>query len=267
LLKPEVVQAVLDEAPAHPQIGRVLLATNGLGLTADWLRKLRDHPQAVVLLSLDGRPEDHRRHRRGPSGAADAYDHVLSLLDELCQLPRLIVTQTIAPDTAAAAADNFQHLLSLGLRRFKFLPVYYRTWTAAQLEALRDGLAAVAATIRSRWQTNRTLYVRNLFTWAPTPLFNTGLVVDSDRAIHASNAGLASEFAELLDVSRIGSLAQPPTAEAVAAKATEVERLLPQLVPPDIWQSTQAVDEELTRFCRGLYPEFLAYRKRRRDVA
>ena len=44
-------------------------------------------------------------------------------------------------------------------------------------------------------------------------------------------------------------------------------RLIAEVLPPGIWESTLAVDRELTRFCRGLCGDYAAYRRRRRDVA
>ena len=41
------------------------------------LRRVRDLEKAVLTISLDGRPEDHRRFRRGP----ESYDAVVALTD------------------------------------------------------------------------------------------------------------------------------------------------------------------------------------------
>jgi len=265
LLEPEAVRAVLAAVRRRPSIKRVLLSTNGLGLDDRWLDLLAAHPKAVLLLSLDGRPEDHRRHRRPrKKGAArDCYDHLMTLRERLAGLPRLIVTQTIAPAAAADLPANFEHLCSLGFVRLNFLPVYFTVWEPAELSALRAGLGAVAARIRARWERGQRLYVKNLFTWAPTPLFNTGLVVDADGSIHASNAGLASGAADLRALTRLGSLDEPPTAAALAARIAAAPELLAEAFPPAIRQSTLAVEAELRRFCQALYPSYFAFRKRR----
>ncbi|MBX3128462.1 MAG: radical SAM protein [Polyangiaceae bacterium] len=263
LLEPEVVRAVFEAARREPRIGRVYLSTNGLGLDSEWLAYLAGHDKAVLTLSLDGRPGDHRRLRRALPNVGDAYEHVLGLLPELLAMPRLVVTQTIAPSTAASADQNFAHLLGLGFRRFNFLPGYYLPWRDEQLRALRQGFEAIASRIAERWQQGRFTYVRNLFTWAPTPFFNTGVVVDSDGSIHPNNLGLASALDELLPRSRSGSLDDPPTLDELERKARDVDAWLQEKLPADVMRSTVAVDAELSRFCRGLYPEFAAYRRRR----
>jgi hypothetical protein len=267
LLVPSVVQAAFEAARHRPEITRVYLSTNGLGLDTPWLARLRGYPKGVLTVSMDGTPADHRRLRRVAPGtsedAPDAYDHVVSLLPELEATPRVVVTQTIAPVTAVRAAENFEHLLGLGFWRFNLLPGYYLPWRAHQLEALRRGFDAIGEIIRGRWREDRRLYLRNLFTRAPTPFFNTGLVVDADRTIHPSNVGLSGQLDGLRGRTQVGSLDDPPTPAALAARAQETNRWLEEALPENVWHSTKQVDAELTRLCRGLYPGYLAHRARR----
>ena len=263
LLAPEVVRAAIATAAAHPAIRRIYLSTNGLGLDAEWLAWLGGIPKAVLTLSIDGRPEDHRRFRTPLEGVPDAYDHLLSLRPALLATPRVVVTQTIPPATARNMLANFEHLTSLGFWRFNFLPGYYIPWTPRQLGALQEGFLGVAAQIRARWRAGQRLYVRNLFTRAPTPFFNTGLVVDADRRIHPSNVGLAGSLDHLLDRTAVGTLDDPPTAEALAARAAEVNDLLAAALPERVLASTAAVDGALTSFVRSLYPDYLAARRAR----
>ena len=260
LLVPDVVRAAFDAARSEPSVRRVYLSTNGIGLDSSWLSWLRAQPKAILTISLDGRPEDHRHLRRVQSGVVEPYDHVVSLLPELLTAPRLVVTQTIAPSTAASAAPNFRHLLSLGFRRFNLLPGYYLPWSEDHLAELRAGLSAIGDEIRRWWSGGRYLYLRNLFTRAPTPFFNTGLVVDSDRSIHPSNLGLSGALDELRECTRVGSLDEPPSADALAAAAADVPALLAHHLPARVWASTLAVDSALTVFCRSLVRPFAAYR-------
>ena len=263
LLVPDVVEAVIDDAARRPGIRRVYLSTNGLGLDEGWLARVKGEPKLILTLSLDGKPEDPRAHRRALPQVADTYSHMTSLLPALLATPRVVVTQTIAPATAARAHENFAHLLDLGFRRFNLLPGYYLPWKPEQLAALEAGLSAIATTVQERWERREHVYLRNLFTWAPTPFFNTGLVVDADRRIHASNVGLSGALEALLDETQLGDLDAPPTPEALAAKSREVNALLEATLPEPVWRSTLAVDRALSRFCRGLYPALLRYRSRR----
>ena len=265
LLVPEVVRTAIEEAGRRSEVRRITLSSNGLKLDEAWIRFLADQEKVVLALSLDGRPEDHRRHRIAHGAAADTYAHLLTLLPQLLRSRRVIVTQTIAPDRAAAAADNFEHLWELGFRRFNLLPAYYLEWQPGQIAALGVAFDTIGARIRAEWAAGQPVYLKNLYTWAPTPLFNTGLVVDSDRSIHASNVGLASSFEDLLTETRVGDLDSPPTRAVLSSRAEQIPALIAARVPEPVWRATLAVDEALGRLCRGLYGDYADYKRRRRE--
>ncbi len=263
LLVPDVVRAAMDFAAREPRIRWIQLSTNGLGLDQRWLDYLNEHPKAVLAVSLDGEASDHRRFRRSLPGVADSYARIHELVPELVKSRRVVVTQTIPPASAARAANNFRHLLELGFFRFNFLPGYYLPWSQAQLAELRGSFEEISAVIRERWREGTRLHVRNLFTLAPTPFFNTGLVVDSDRTIHPSNLGLSHSLDHLRSRTQVGTLDAPPNPAQLLEAANRVPLLLEQALTPEILTSTRAADAELTRFCRGLYKSYLEYRQRR----
>jgi MoaA/NifB/PqqE/SkfB family radical SAM enzyme len=260
LLVPEVCEAAIEAASQHDNITRVQLSTNGRGLTETWLQRVKDTPKMMLVVSMDGRPEDHRRFRRGP----ETYDAVVELLPSLLLTPRFVVTMVIPPATARHALENFLHLRSLGIHRFNFLPGYYLPWRAEQLDALKEGFDGIADHIRGAWTAGQRLYVKNLFTRAPTPFFNTGMVVDSDGTIHPSNVGLSGKLDHLREQTMAGTLESPPSPEELRLKGEQVNGLLEATLAEGVWQSTQDVDALLTAFCEGLYPDFLANRRRRR---
>ena len=135
---------------------------------------------------------------------------------------------------------------------------------AVLLDALETSMERVAQQIIAEWTADKPMYVRNLFTWAPTPFFNTGFVVDADRTIHPSNIGLSGALDELRSQTQVGTLDDPPDKEALRAAAEQTNTLLKAHLPERVWESTQAVDKLLSGFCRQLYPHWAAYRKRRR---
>ena len=264
LLEPEVVREVFRLVARRDEIRWVYLSTNGLGLDSDWLDMLSAYPKGILTLSLDGTAEQNRRFRRPQKkGVGDAYDHIRSLLPQLLKTPRVVVTQTIAPAAAAHAAENFEHLLSLGFWRFNLLPGYYLPWKPQQLQTLHQNFDAMAERMEQRWNADQPMYLRNLFTWAPTPFFNTGMIVDSDRTIHPSNVGLSGQLSGLRGRTQVGCLDDPPTAQELAERARDIEGLLQQSLSEHVWSSTRAVDAALSALCQRLYPTYVAYRKRR----
>ena len=266
LLVPNVVRAAMEAAADEPAIRRVYVSTNGLGLDEDWLMRFRKYPKGILTISMDGKPEDHRRYRRKKSSdIPDTYEHVVGLLPVLRKTPRVVVTQTIPPASVERAADNFRHLRELGFTRFNLLPGYYLPWREPQLVALRTQFQMIAGMIRTAWENDESFYLRNLFTRAPTPFFNSGLVVDADRTIHPSNVGLSGALDDLRSRTQVGDLDTPPTPAELAARSALVNDMLQDVLPARIWESTLAVDSELTRFCRGLYKDFAKYRERKGD--
>ena len=268
LLVPEVVAAVMDEAEATPEIRRVYLSTNGLGLNRAWLARVARSEKSILTISLDGAPEDNRRFRRTlHDDVPDAYDHIMSLREHILRTPRVVITQTIPPASASRASQNFEHLLELGFRRFNLLPGYYIPWRMDQLLALQRGFNEIGERIREIWADGGNLYLRNLYTWAPTPFFNTGFVVDSDGTIHPSNLGLSSKLDDLRAQTQVGTLDDPPTPEALAEKAELVNQLLRDNLDEGVWESTQAVDALLTDLCRSLYGSWAERRRAAERVA
>lgn len=158
----------------------------------------------------------------------------------------------MAPDLAHRAAANFHHLLDLGFRRINLLPAYLVVWTAQQVRALHEAMAEIAETILARWGRGEALYLRNLATWSPTPFFNSGLVVDSDGSVHVSNVSFA-----LPVHTRVGSLDAPPSDAAIDERLACLPETLQAALPARVVESMTAVDTELSRLCKMLYPAWL----------
>ena len=263
LLVPEQVRHTIRQAQKIPSISKIYLSTNGLGLDLDWIAFLRKQSKVILTISMDGRPDDHRKMRKALPGVADTYAHILTLKKPLLSLPKLVITQTIAPALSYHAAENFAHLCELGFRKFNFLPGYFIPWRAKQLQALRTNFAQMRKWIEHSWRNGKYLYVRNLFIQAPTPFFNTGLIVDADRSIHPSNLGLSGSLDGLRGKTKVGDIDHPPTPEELAEASLRTNQLIQDALPEKIWNSTLAADAELTRFCRQLWPAFVKYRKTR----
>lgn len=257
LLHPAAVRAAFTHAP--PSV-TLWLSTNGTHLDEATLALVRARPGTVLTLSLDGPAEVHDPVRRGPGSS---HATALGWLPRLNTLPGFVVTQTIAPHTAARAAESFRWLRAQGVRRFNLLPGYHLRWSAAQLAQLSSAFEEIEEEIRGAWARGERLYLRNLFVWAPTPFYNTGMVVDVDRRIYASNLILARRFDELRELDALGTLDDPPDTPTLEAGAAKAAAQLRDTLPAEVAASTAAVDQLLTRLCDRLLPEYLAHRARR----
>jgi len=267
LLVPDVVRAATRAASGRPEIRRVYVSTNGLGLTDEWLEWVTAESKAILTISMDGAPSDHRRFRKALPGVGDAYTHLVTMMPRIIATPRVVVTQTIPPATAHRAAENFEHLLGLGLRRFNLLPGYFLPWREDQLESLRANFGAIKRRIESLWTAGDYLYLRNLFVWAPTPFFNTGLVVDSDGSIHSSNVVLSGKMEELGPQTQLGTLDAPPAPDALDQSAAATWELLQAELPERIIQSTREADAALSELVQGLYGPWARWKRSRKESA
>ena len=264
LLEPTVVRAVLEYTKDIVHIQHVYLSTNAIGLNEDWLEYLAGHPKVILTISLDGAPQHHRKLRPSIVDGEDSYTKIQQLLPLLHRVPRLVITQTIAPSTAKYAYENFLHIVDLGFKKFNFLPGYFIPWNEKQLSELRKGFSNIARYIIQKWRKNEYLYVRNLFIQAPMPFFNQGMIVDADGSIHPSNITLSGSFANLHAQTKVGTLKEPPTVDIIQEKAKDIVPLVQSAIAEKIWDATMASDAELTRFCDRLLPEFLLYRKHKK---
>jgi hypothetical protein len=173
-----------------------------------------------------------------------------------------VVTLTIPPDEAVRAADHFAALRRSGFRRFNLLPGYLMPWSAEQLTGLRASFERIAEAFVAAWQAGGRLVLRNLFIRTPLPFFDAGLVVDADGTIHAGNAALAAQVADLRTHTQVGTLDAPPDRAVLEARARKLPALLRAALPEPVWQGTLAADAELTRLCEALYPAWAAARRR-----
>jgi hypothetical protein len=195
----------------------------------------------------------------GPSHAA-----ILEAMPRLLAHPRFVVTQTIAPSAAKVAAQSFRYLRSLGIRRFNILPGYYLPWRQEQLAALAAAFAEIEGEFLDAWRQGEYLYLRNLYTRAPTPFFNSGMVVDVDGTIHPSNLILAGNWEDLRGFTAVGSLDAPPRREAIALAAQQSGAQIRARLAPTVAESTDTVDALLTALCNRLYPAYFRFREQRK---
>lgn len=261
MLARDAVEAVVEAAPPGVQ---VYLSTNGMFLDDRLFSMLERHPRTILTLSLDGEAATHDGLRRMDGAAGPSHAAILKALPRLLAYPRFVVTQTIAPSAAKVAAQNFRYLRSLGIRRFNLLPGYYLPWRPEQLAALAAAFAEIEAEFVQAWASGEYLYLRNLYTRAPTPFFNSGMVVDVDGSIHPSNLILAGTWEDLRGYTAVGSLDQPPRREALALAARQSGAQIRARLAPTVAESTDTVDALLTALCNRLYPAYFRFREHRK---
>lgn len=222
MLRPDLVARALDAiAQAAPRVV-VELSTHGGALTAG-PGPLASRPRLEVFAS------------RPLPAAARLPGAVLNIL----LAPGESVVTTVARVARGRAA---------GFRRFNFLPAYFTRWSGADLALLHERFAATRRMLEKLAERGDRVEVVNLSRISTTPLYNDGLVVDSDGEVYSSNVMLAAAVAPRKSELRLGHVGGPLAPEAGAKSADVVARS----VPRDVLAATFAADALLSQFCRDL---------------
>lgn len=221
LLRPDLVERAIERlAKAAPEAA-VELPTHGGGLPAV-AGLLARSPRVEVFVS---RPD--------PAAA---------------RLPGAVFSMLLTPGEApAACARRLALARRAGFSRFNLLPAYFVAWTARQLSGLETSLAGLRL-VFERWAADgRPAELVNLRRQGSTPLYNDGLVVDTDGKVYSSNLVLASALGPRRGRLLLGEVGAP---ESLAARPqSDAARVLEESFPPEVLASTRAVDAALTRFC------------------
>ncbi|MDP3541830.1 MAG: radical SAM protein [Elusimicrobiota bacterium] len=221
LLRPDLVARALGRLPPGTAVE---LPTHGKGLPAVESLLAR-RPEVEVFVS---RPDPWAARLRG------------------------VVHNFLIPpgEAPAATARRLAQARLLGYARFNFLPAYFVSWSPAQVE----GLAAAFAGLRlvlGRWaDAGRPVEVVNLSRLGSTPLYNDGLVVDTDGEVYSSNLVLAEAVRPHRRRLRLGEALDP--GGLAARPAADAQAVLSESYPPEILSSMRAVDDALTVFCLAL---------------
>ncbi len=257
LLALDLVRLAVHEANhiwPYPERLRFELTTNGLRLDDTILKYFQSESRLGVVVSLDGRKEDHERNRIALVEGESSFDFWPRYRDNILKLPGFRwINMVIAPDTASQAFDNFAFLVREGVRSFNFLPAYYQAWNDSQLQALRHGFDRIAAFLERATESGKPFYIRNLDVHLPHPLYREGRVVDTDGEVYDGDTITAEPFrshrhrfslGNVLDINHPDDLAQSPKWAWDDAHET--------LLAPEIRRSTALADEALGRFVERL---------------
>ncbi|MCR4294192.1 MAG: hypothetical protein NUW21_01555, partial [Elusimicrobia bacterium] len=224
LLRPDLVKRALERLAAVAPGTAVELPTHGKGLPAVESLLAR-RPEVEVFVS---RPHPWAARLRG------------------------VVHNFLIPPGEAPAMTARRLALArrLGYARFNFLPAYFVAWSPAQLEGLSAAFAGLRLVL-ARWTAaGRPAEVVNLSRRGSTPLYNDGLVVDTDGEIYNSNLILADAVRPHRSRLRLGDVLD--CGRLAARPAADVGQVLSDSFSADILASTRAVDAALTAFCLSL---------------
>ncbi len=167
-------------------------------------------------------------------------------------LPNFHVNIPIPPHLAHKLGEYVARLLARGIRRLNFLPAYYLRWESSQLKALERDFRVSAGLIARRRRRGEAIEVKNETNWAPTPLYNHGMVVGPEGDIYPCNLVFAEHFSHLRSRLRLGNVLESDSIDWSRADDVRYDALIRDALPRDVYRSTYAVDRHLTRFVEAL---------------
>ena len=164
-------------------------------------------------------------------------------------LPNVSFNFLLGPgESAERACRRFLDAVTAGQRRFNFLPAYFIAWPDADLAELRRAFAGLAALLGRLNGKGVRVEVENIRRVGSMPLFNDGLVVDTDGSLYGTNAILMRGAKAASRKLRLGGVDDLAHARARADPAP----LLAACFGKGAERGTLRADAALTSFVRGL---------------
>ncbi|MBI5210524.1 MAG: hypothetical protein HY927_11190 [Elusimicrobia bacterium] len=219
---------VSDFGGGRPGV-RFSFPTNGTLVDREVVAFLRGHPEVEAALS---RVRDARA---------------------LSALPNVLVQISIPPGKAGGLPGYLARVLAAGFRKINVLPAYFVRWTPGGLKELGRSLRLAAGIVAAWSRRGEAVEVRNASTLNPVPLFNHGVVVDTNGDVFPTNAVFCRPFEGLRDSLRQGNVADPRGIAWERGRGLDWDSVLRERLEPDVYRSTMATDELLSDFVRRLH--------------
>jgi uncharacterized protein len=116
------------------------LTTNGTIVTpAAWTVMMR--PDLDLIVSHDGAPRVHDRHRRGIDGSGTSSVVAATIRRLIAAGKDIGVQMVVRPDTVNSVVEGIEYLRSLGVRRIEPSLDLWTRWTPADIERLSTTIA------------------------------------------------------------------------------------------------------------------------------
>lgn len=245
LLEYPLVSKIVDYIQTSSRANETLLdlTTNALLLDESKIAFFRETEHMELILSLDGGETVQKKHRHC-SGANDSFRWLEQHGRELISMPNVTINKVVSPETSATLAEDFLYIARLGFRRINLLPAYYVEWDDSAILRLRKHLDGVAKIVEIMKEQGRDLEIKNAAVAGDYPLFNSGMVVDTDGSVYDTNLTmhrLIYPNRALLSRGRIGDKRR------ANSKATP-EQAMTQFLPPETIEQTRKIDEVLNWF-------------------
>lgn len=198
LLEKTHLKTILETFPRSAGIPDFYVTTNAVLIDDDFMKFAREK-NLHVTVSMDGDAMTTDANRKTKDGDGRATE-VLEILRK--NVDNVRVNQVVGSENAGNFFENFRFLYEQGVRKFNFLPEYFRLWTRPGLVALAEGFGKILRFYKA----GNHFECINLENKSEIPFFNLGLVVDTDGKLYGTNLILESIFEDTKPRLCIGSV-------------------------------------------------------------
>lgn len=251
----DIVDYTKEKADAVKKTVKFDITTNGTLLTKRILLFIKNNPEIEFIISLDGDKETQLVNRDSMgSSKLESYNRLMDKVGDILDLPLVTVNMVVAPNQVVKFYENFRYILSLGFRRFNFLPAFFVYWGRESLIHLKKEFNRIAGFILSA---KEKIYVKNLDIFGQTPLFNNGLVVDYNGDIFFTNLIFSKHFSYLREKLKLANIKDYPLSRSVflRPKNSDITGLIEKESDKQLFASTKKADAVLTGFVLKLKNE------------
>ncbi|MCS3919117.1 radical SAM protein [Fervidibacter sacchari] len=143
-----VIECAEEQAAMQGKQVFFSMTTNGTLLNEERVRFLREH-QVAIMLSMDGVPDAHNRHRWTKRGLP-SFPLVQRGLKLLCEhYGTFDVRMTVMPDTAPMLYESVMFLAEQGAKKIVAIPAFEVQWTPQDWHVYRQQVRKIVAAFRN----------------------------------------------------------------------------------------------------------------------
>ena len=210
----------------------IVMTTNGLHLTDERIAFLSDFP-IVVMLSMDGDADTHRRYRPGFMLQHDeAYERTERTVDRLQQSGlNWFVNAVLPPAASDCVPQRYAWAKRRGIERLQINYAVGMQWTTAQMDAY---LAGLVESLRENHNGDDTMVVFDWNNDCEPVILSEDLIVDVEGTLyHDAAIFLEKGFGRLKDTFKRGHVDDTREFDPLRLSLREIHRRILATYPAD----------------------------------
>ena len=257
LLEKDSIRTIVKNFPKKQQ--PIFMVTTNTSLVDDEFMAFASQYNIRTTFSIDGNNETNKENR-GRGNSSLLFEKIV--YNTQCYAPFIQVNQVITSANAKNIFKNFRFIYDLWVRKFNFLPEYYREWTKQWLEDLKRWFDEILNFYRK----GNNFWLVNLDNFSETPFFNLWITIDTDGQIYGTNLILSGVFEKHKKNFVIGNTSEWITPDFFRENfqrlyIDRIHSCIQKEYPPAVLRSVEYTDLILNHFVREYQAYWTQHRK------